>query len=155
MKSLAVVSQKGGVGKTTLSLNLAFALSRMGFRVALIDADPQGAIGHSLQGVADSPGLRGCIDGSSSLDQALLPTRIDGFAILPVGDVAPPDMPEFCDRLADGTFFRKFALQLNSRFDLMVVDTPSITNSARARSMRRMASSRSSPVTISLAIMLS
>lgn len=136
MKSLAVVSQKGGVGKTTLSLNLAFAMSKAGFRVALVDADPQGAIGYSLQGVSESPGLRGCLDGSSNLEQALLATRIDGFAILPVGEVAPADMPEFCDRLGDGSIFRKLALQLNSRFDLMVVDTPSGFNGATLGALR-------------------
>ncbi|HEX2731925.1 MAG TPA: ParA family protein [Polyangiaceae bacterium] len=136
MKSLTVVSQKGGVGKTTLSLNLAFAFARTGMRVALIDADPQGAIGHSLQGVLDSPGLKRCLESGSLIDQALLPTRIDGFAIMPVGDVPPAEMPQFCDRLADGAFFRKLLLQLTSRFDLVMIDTPSGFNGATLGALR-------------------
>jgi chromosome partitioning protein len=40
---IGVLNQKGGVGKTTISVNLAHALSLMGHRILLVDADPQGS----------------------------------------------------------------------------------------------------------------
>lgn len=52
---LTVVSGKGGVGKTTVSVNLAVTLSYMGYRVGLMDADVYGPNAHLLLGMPDVP----------------------------------------------------------------------------------------------------
>jgi Mrp family chromosome partitioning ATPase len=70
--SVAVTSGKGGVGKTSVSINLAAALARIGRRVALFDADF--ALGTSTSGWA-SPGIApgDVLDGDRSLTRSRWP----------------------------------------------------------------------------------
>lgn len=125
MKTAVVASQKGGVGKTTLALNLAFSLARASFRVVLIDADPQGAVGHSLQGVRQSAGLYGLLREAATLDEALLHTRVNELSIVPVGNVPPERAHEFANQLADGAALGEICSRLDSAYDLALIDTPS------------------------------
>ncbi|WP_024356928.1 ParA family protein [Leucobacter chironomi] len=73
---ITVSNQKGGVGKTTTTVNLASALARRGARVLVIDLDPQGNASTAL-GVPHRPEVTSVYDvllGDSSLDDALQPT---------------------------------------------------------------------------------
>lgn len=87
MISIAVSSQKGGVGKTTLSINLAHAFARSGVRTLLVDADPQGSVGLSL--TRQSRLLSGFYDYLSDhncdLDKIIVPTRLDTFSLVANG----------------------------------------------------------------------
>jgi chromosome partitioning protein len=86
MRSIAVVNQKGGVGKTTTVVNLGHALARLGYRVMLADIDPQGHLSACL-GVYRPPGHgmdRVMLDGEA-LDRYAMPLR-DGMTLVPCGD---------------------------------------------------------------------
>ncbi len=90
MINIAVSSQKGGVGKTTVSINLAHAFARAGVRTLLVDADPQGSVGLSL--TRQSRLLAGFYDflkdPSTPLERLIVPTRLETFALVASGQAS-------------------------------------------------------------------
>lgn len=82
---MAIVNQKGGVGKTTTAINLAAALAEQEQRVLLIDMDPQGNASTGLGVPRDdrSRSTYHLMTDGLSLDEAIRPTRERGLYILP------------------------------------------------------------------------
>lgn len=85
--TLAITSQKGGVGKTTLAINLAHAFARAGKRTLLVDADPQGSVGLSL--TRQSRHLTGFYDmlgnPAVSAEKIIVPTRLATLSLVASG----------------------------------------------------------------------
>jgi chromosome partitioning protein len=83
---LALCNQKGGVGKTTTTINLGAALAEFGYRVLLVDFDPQGALSVGL-GVnpmeLDQTIYNVLMEPSVSADDILLKTNVAGMDLLP------------------------------------------------------------------------
>src|ERR1700688_4249796 len=102
---LAVVSQKGGVGKTTTAVNLAAAFARRGMKTLLIDVDPQGSVryGSGLARGHETAGFADYLNGERSLREIILPTALPWLRVILAGSF--PDeaaLPPYSD-LAAGT----------------------------------------------------
>jgi chromosome partitioning protein len=79
----AVVNQKGGVGKTTTSVNLAACLADQGHRTLLVDIDPQANATSGLGVVRPEPTMAEILLDGRDLAEAIIPTRVDGLDIAP------------------------------------------------------------------------
>ena len=82
---IAVASAKGGVGKSTLSINLALALAATGARVGLLDADIYGPSIPVMMGVDQQP--------KTESEGVIRPVEKDGLALMSIGFIAGEDAP--------------------------------------------------------------
>ena len=82
-QQLAVVNQKGGVGKTTTAINLAAGLAALGQRVLLVDCDPQGNATRGLGLQATVPHLYHVLVGEAEAADAVQTTALPNLSVLP------------------------------------------------------------------------
>jgi len=126
MHVVVVASQKGGVGKTTIALNLGLALARAGARTLLTEFDAQGSLGLSL-GLSDraKPGIAEILTGSETFDRVLQRTRESGLGLLSVGRVDPTTVAGFEDALTrPGAIAGMLDAARGHAFDLVLIDCP-------------------------------
>jgi cellulose biosynthesis protein BcsQ len=125
VKSLAVWTIKGGVGKTSAAVNLAHAASSEGLRTLLWDLDPQGAASFYLRiPPGSNENVASIIKKKTSLDELIRPTEFDNLTMLPA-DFAYRHLDLALD--AAGKPRKRLAAKLASledRHDLVILDCP-------------------------------
>jgi len=123
---VVVMSQKGGVGKTTVTLNLGLALAERGKRTLIVDMDPQGGIGLSL--ARPDTEWRGLVDvlvGAAQTSEVLVRTHEQRLTILPRGRLDPVDVLRFEQVIARPDELESVIAQVEQEFDYVLLDAPS------------------------------
>jgi chromosome partitioning protein len=125
-RRVAIASQKGGVGKTTVALNLAVAFAERGRRTLLADVDPQGGIALSLaRGDTELGGLAELLMGQAEPEQALVATHLPALRLLTRGRLDPTDVSTYEQELFVPGVLGSALDRVDRDVDVVVIDTPS------------------------------
>jgi capsular exopolysaccharide synthesis family protein len=122
LQMIQITSSHPGEGKTTTATNLAYAASKAGQRVLLIDCDLRKPQVHNFLGLSNYKGLTNVLLGEIEMGQvAQKLADSGGLLVITSGDV-PPNPAE----LLAGNGIKRALAQIGSKFDLVVLDSPPV-----------------------------
>lgn len=114
---VAVGSGKGGVGKTTVAVNLSVALAKLGYKVGLLDADIYGPNVPTMLGATRQPNVVG--------DNRIEPVQAHGVKFISIGLISPGDKPLVMRGPMLHQIIRQFLQQVEwGELDFLIIDLP-------------------------------
>jgi len=118
---VAVINQKGGTGKTTTTINLGSALSKLGHKVLLLDLDPQSNLSYSLAASSPESTLADVFLGSKSIQDIIV--EKDGLWIAPGSNDLVDIEISLVQQPERELFLKKILAQVKG-FDYILIDCP-------------------------------
>ncbi len=123
---LAVVNQKGGVGKSTTSVNLAAGLGELGQRVLLVDLDPQGnaTSGFGLNRNQRESCVYNALLGDTPLSELIEPVEVENVFMVPATIQLAGAEIELVSTFSRETRLRQILEPVVAEFDFIIIDCP-------------------------------